>query len=186
MIGKGRSPAKTRMELSVRFKLLRYFSIASAVAVVVVTAILVVVYGRYATDSLVTSVEKQNVILASFIGNDLSARLPQHFKTDIHDAEKLATARHTQHIKDIDAILKDLLKSLPVLKVKAYRDDLTIYSTEHSQIGEIKSSPGFLIALNQGIPASKFFFAASSMPLRAWSRIATLSRHTFPLVRSQP
>ena len=141
-----------------RLKLLRYFSIASAVAVVVVTATLVVVYGRYATDSLVTSVEQQNVILASFIANDLSARLPQHFKTDIHDAEDLATARHLQHIKDIDAILKDLLKSLPVSKVKAYRDDLTIYSTDHSQIGEIKSSPGFLIAYQEGIPVSKLTF----------------------------
>ena len=141
-----------------RFKLLRYYSIASAVAVVVVTAILAVVYGRYATDSLVTSVEQQNVILASFIANDLSARAPQHFKANIPDAENLATARHVQHIKDIDAILKDLLKSLPVLKVKAYRDDLTIYSTEHSQIGEIQSSPGFLIARNQGIPASKLSF----------------------------
>jgi len=158
MIGNGRSPVKTRMESSVRFKLLRYFSIASAVAVVMVTAILVVFYGRYATDSLVTSVERQNVILASFIANDLTARLPLHFKTNIPDGGHLAKARHVQHIKDIDAILKDLLKSLPVLKVKAYRDDLTIYSTEHSQIGEIKSSPGFLIARNQGIPASKLSF----------------------------
>ncbi len=55
-----------------RFKLLRYYSLASAVAVVVVTAILTVFYDRYATDSLVTSIERQNVILASFIANDLS------------------------------------------------------------------------------------------------------------------
>jgi anti-sigma-K factor RskA len=50
-----------------RFNLLRYYSIASAVAVVAVTAILVIFYGRYATDSLVASIEKQNVILASFV-----------------------------------------------------------------------------------------------------------------------
>ena len=141
-----------------RFNLLRYFSLASAVAVVAVTAILAVFYDRYATDSLVTSVEQQNVILASFIGNDLSARLPPHFKTDIHDAEELATAHHIQHVKKTDAVLKDLLKSLPILKVKAYWNDLTIYSSDHSQIGEIKSSPDFLIALNQGIPASKLSF----------------------------
>jgi len=50
------------------------------------------------------------------------------------------------------------LKSLSVVKVKAYVDALTIYSTEHRQIGEIKSSPGFLITRNQGIPSSKFSF----------------------------
>ncbi len=94
-----------------RFKLLRYFSITSGVAVVAVTAILVVFYGRYATDRLVTSVEQQNVILASFIANDLSARLPQHFKTYIHDVENLTAANHIQLVKDIDAILKDQLKS---------------------------------------------------------------------------
>ena len=141
-----------------RFKLLRYYSLASAVAVVAATSILMVFYDRYASDSLVTSVEKQNMILASFIANDLSARFPQHFKVKIHGAESLATAHHLQHVHDIDAILKDLLKSLPVLKVKAYRDDLTIYSTEHSQIGEIQSSPGFLITRDQGIPASKLIF----------------------------
>ena len=56
-----------------RFNLLRYYSIASAVAVVAVTAILVIFYGRYATDSLVASIEKQNVILASFVANDLTS-----------------------------------------------------------------------------------------------------------------
>ncbi len=140
------------------FNLLRYYSLASAVAVVAVTAILVVFYDRYATDNLVTSVEQQNVILASFIGNDLNTRLPQHFKNNIHDAESLATSHHIQHVKDTDALFMDLLTSLPILKVKVYRDDLTIYSTEHSQIGESKSTPGFLIARNQGIPASKLSF----------------------------
>jgi hypothetical protein len=82
-----------------RFKLLRYYSLASAVAVIVVTATLVFVYGRYATDTLVTSVEQQNVILASFIANNLSARAPYHFKTDIHGPEFLDSARHIQHIK---------------------------------------------------------------------------------------
>ena len=109
-----------------RFNLLRYYSFASAVAVVVMTVVLVVFYASKATESLVTSVERQNVILASFIANDLKVRAPQHFRANIHTAEDLAAAHHIQHIEDIDAILKDLLKSLPVLKVKTYRGDLTI------------------------------------------------------------
>jgi len=141
-----------------RFKLLRYYSVASAIAVVAMTTLLAVLYDRYATDSLVTSVEQQNVILASFIGNDLRARFPEHFAVNIHDDEGLKQPHHTLHIREIDAVLKDLLKSLPVLKVNAYRNSLTIYSTEHSQIGGIKSSPDFLITRNQGIPVSKLSF----------------------------
>ncbi len=117
-----------------------------------------VVFGRYATDSLVTSVEQQNVILATFIANDLKFRTPQHFKSLIHVPKDLEEIHHAQHIKDIDAVLMDLLKSLPVLKVKAYRNDLTIYSTDHSQVGKIKSSSGFLKFYQEGIPTSKLTF----------------------------
>lgn len=63
------------------------------------TAILAIVFSRYATDSLVTSVERQNVILASLIANDLSARVPHHFKTAIQNPEVLASARPIQPIK---------------------------------------------------------------------------------------
>ena len=70
----------------------------------------------------------------------------------------MAAKHHVKHIKDIDAILKNLLKSLPVLKIKAFQDDLTIYSTVPREIGEIKSSPGFLLARDQGLPASKLGF----------------------------
>lgn len=130
----------------------------SAVIVVAVTAILVVIYERYATESLVSSVEKQNVILASFIGNDLISRFPMHFRIKFHDAGMLEETLHIQHVKNINATLKDLLKSLPVVKVKAYRGDLTIYSTDHSQIGKIDSSAGLLGVLQQRSPASKLTF----------------------------
>ena len=98
------------------------------------------------------------MILASVIAENLTTLFPNHFNAQIHGGMDLKTTRHAQHIKDIDALLKTMLAGSPILKVKVFQDNLTTYSTEHSQIGEIKSSPGFLITLNQRIPISKISF----------------------------
>ncbi len=76
MIGNGRSPVKTRLESSVRFKLLRYFSIASAVAILALAAAFLSFYGRSAETQLVSTVEHDNIVLATAMANEIVGAFP--------------------------------------------------------------------------------------------------------------
>jgi response regulator RpfG family c-di-GMP phosphodiesterase len=80
--------------------------IASAFAVIAVTAVLVFAFDKYATQSLLDSVERQNVLLALFVANDLREQMPEHFATKFHHAAELFERHHVGHITEIDAVLK--------------------------------------------------------------------------------
>ena len=58
------------------FRLLRYFSIASAVALIVVTSALVYLYRDNAMEHLVVSAEGQDITLARWARNAFNAGLP--------------------------------------------------------------------------------------------------------------
>ena len=60
------------------FDLRRYFSLASAVAIVAVTVILVVLHYRYSMDQLVESAERENVTLARAFANTLWPRFSSY------------------------------------------------------------------------------------------------------------
>lgn len=139
-----------------RFKLLRYYSIASAVVVLVVSIVLVNVFDRYATRNLIHSVEQQNETLAQIIGHDLSRNLGSELK---HlDAESVDHGLLLAFAEAVDGTVRRDLDQSPILKIKAYWDGLTIYSTQQSQIGRVKDSPGFRTAEQEGKPASKLSF----------------------------
>ena len=144
-----------------RFRLLRYFSIASAFAVIAVTAVLVFAFDKYATQSLLDSVERQNVLLALFVANDLRERMPEHFATKFHHATELSERHHVGHITEIDAVLKKQLKGLPVLKVRVFHGDLTIYSTNGHDIGDSETSAEFRSVRDIDIPTSKLVWRAA-------------------------
>ena len=140
------------------FGLLRYFSIASAVALIAVTFALVYLYRDNAMEELVVSAEGQNVTLARSFANNLWPRLSDYVMavTDT-DGDKLRARPETA---DIDEAVRNLTAGLPVLKVKIYNlDGRTIYSSQPSQIGADKSNnQGFLKSARAGKPASKFSF----------------------------
>ena len=140
------------------FGLLRYFSIASAVALIAVTFALVYLYRDNAMEELVVSAEGQNITLARSFANNLWPRFSHYVMTVPEtDGDKLRARPETT---EIDEAVRALTAGLPVLKVKIYNlDGRTIYSSAPSQIGADKSNnPGFLRSARAGKPASKFSF----------------------------
>ena len=140
------------------FRLLRYFSLTSAVAVVLATVVLLVIYRNTARGVLIDSVEQQNVLLAESFANSIWPRFEAFVRSrTFADAGSLESR---PEIQALHTALQALTKDLPVLKVKIYNvSGLTVYSTQTSQIGEDKGqNPGFRSTLDMGIPASKMAF----------------------------
>ncbi|MCZ6861997.1 MAG: hypothetical protein O7I42_17260, partial [Alphaproteobacteria bacterium] len=97
------------------FNLLRYFSLASAIALAIVTVVLVHLYRQNAVDELVESAEGQNVTLARSFANVLWPRF-SHYVGSVSgmDGDALRARPET---RELDAALKTLTTGLPVLKV---------------------------------------------------------------------
>jgi signal transduction histidine kinase len=140
------------------FNLLRYFSLTSAVVIVVIALAMQAVYRQNAVDDLVTMAESHNVSLSQSFANTLWPRFASHV-TAISGADGDALRTHLE-TGNIHEAVKTLTLGLPVLKVKIYNlDGLTVYSSDPSQMGEDKSkNPGFLKAAREGTPASKLSY----------------------------
>jgi two-component system cell cycle sensor histidine kinase PleC len=139
----------------------RYFSITSAIALMVVTFALVFLYSHNAEKELLASAEGANVTLARPFANILWPRFSDYVMTVSEtDGEKLRARPETAAI---DEAIRILTAGLTVLRVKIYNlDGITIYSSEPSQIGADKrNNSGFLQSAREGIPASKLSFRES-------------------------
>jgi len=126
------------------FKLLRYFSITSLLATVIVTVLLGMLYREIAIKDLVDLGESKNVALAQALSNSLWERINPFltWASGLSDDELRA---HPETAKLYQAVL-GMMKGTAVVKIKVY--DLagrTVFSTEPKQIGENQSAnAGFL------------------------------------------
>jgi signal transduction histidine kinase/CheY-like chemotaxis protein len=140
----------------VMFPLLLYFSLASLIALALVTAVIVVLSRNIAVSRLEEMGEADNVALTQVLANFLWPRFSWYVASvSGSDADELRTRPETAEIFEI---LGRLQRDLPVLlKVKIYNTDgLTVFSSDESQIGEDKSgNPGFRTAVEDRSPASK-------------------------------
>lgn len=130
------------------FKLLRYFSSASLISVVISAVVLGTVYREIATRQLLDLGESNNVALTRTLVNSL---LPQ-WRTFLQTTVSLNKTDLLQH-RDLAVMRRDivaLMHGTAVVKVKLYNlQGTTIFSTEEKQIGEDKSkNAGFLSARN--------------------------------------
>lgn len=127
------------------YKLTRSFAWVAAVAVLIGTAAIGIFYRNAAEHDLITLGERQNVTLAQALANALQAHTDAHIAaraTEL-DPEQRETLTTTFH-----AAIDPLIAGLPVLKVKVFNlAGLTLYSTDHQQIGELKESnyPGAVV-----------------------------------------
>ena len=140
------------------FKLLRYFSVTSAAAVVAVSGFLVFHYRQNAIDNLVDLAQRQNLVLARSFANVIWPRFSAYVRsTPGIEGDSLHDRQETQ---EIHQALTTLTARLPVLKVKIYNlDGLTIYSSEPDEIGIYKiNNPGLVAAAREGSPSSKLTF----------------------------
>lgn len=140
------------------FNLLRYFSLASAIAVLAIALVMQSVYRSHAVDELIAITERQNVVLTQAFANTLWPRYAPYVKdVPVTDGDALRARPETA---EIHTELEKLTAGLPVLKVKIYNlEGLTLYSSDPSQIGNDKSrNTGYLAAALDGNPASKMSF----------------------------
>lgn len=133
------------------FRLLRYFSIASLIAIVLAVAGLGFFFRETAVKQLIRVGEDSNVGLTTAFANTLR---PDYVPL-IEAAERSSTAQLKANpaIAAVDKAVRDAVRHTHVVKVKIF--DLkgrTIYSSEPRQIGEDHSSrSGFLAAREGGV-----------------------------------
>ena len=134
-----------------RFRLLRYFTIGSLIAFVVVAALLGYVFRRLAVDGLLSGYENEHINHARIIANQLWERdLTPLLRSS---SDKLATELQTDVVH---GKVLTLLAGTKVFKIKVYDlDGKTVYSTELKQIGEDKSKNAGVIAALQGRSSSE-------------------------------
>ena len=114
------------------YKLVRNFSIASAVAIVVATTVLGFVLHQNLKNELVITTEQQNTTLARSYANTLGARLPQ-FLDDVAGMDT-ATLVASAEFRDLDGYFRRVAAGVNVLKIKAYRlDGRTVYASDRSE-----------------------------------------------------
>jgi signal transduction histidine kinase len=136
------------------FKLRKFFSIISAIVLLVATMLLAATYRHVTVNQLIDHGERSNTALAGALANSI---WPQ-FSTHLTSMSGLTGDELRAHPKteQLHRIVLAQLRGLSVVKIKIYDiTGLTVFSTEASQIGDDKSkNPGFLSA-NSGEIASE-------------------------------
>lgn len=133
------------------FPLLRYFSITSLVAFVLVAISLVVFYRQIAISDLLRIGESKNAALTQIFSNVI---WPE-YEAFLNSAASLgpdAIRAHPETARLNQALIEQT-RGLTVIKVKIYDlNGFTVFSSQESQIGEDKSqNAGFIAALNGGV-----------------------------------
>ncbi|MEQ1718068.1 MAG: ATP-binding protein, partial [Hyphomicrobium sp.] len=119
------------------FKLLRHFSVMSALATAAITTILVLGFSWYESRNLHQLVEDRNVAQAYGFANAILDRYTRHVGQPVGTSGDVLRAQN--ETKQLDAELRQMTRNLPVMMVKIFNPSgLTIYSSNHAQIGESK------------------------------------------------
>lgn len=139
------------------YRLVRNFSMASAVAIVIATVVLGFAGHRSLVDNLVTTTEQANTSLARSYVNTLGPRLIKFLETATDADAEVLVAR--PDFRELDAYFHRTTAGVGVLKIKVYRHDGWLaYSSDLSQIGmEQSDNVGFMTAL-QGKMTSRLVF----------------------------
>lgn len=133
------------------FPLLRYFTVTSLTAFVLVAVSLVLFYRQIAVNELIKIGESKNAALTQTFSNFIWPEF-ESFLTSSSDLSADEIRAHPETARLRQALLEQT-QGLSVIKVKIYNlNGQTVFSTEESQIGEDKSgNAGFVTALNGGL-----------------------------------
>jgi diguanylate cyclase (GGDEF)-like protein len=128
------------------FRLLRYFSIASFVSMVLAAIVLGILHQVFEKNHLLRFGEKQNIALAQAFSNKVWPK----FRKFANAAKQLDadTLRHQPDIAKLTQSVRNAVRNTPTVRVTIYQlDGRTLYSTDYSQISaENGSLAGFLSA----------------------------------------
>ncbi len=128
------------------FRLLRYFSLASAAVIIIVIAVLMFFFHHLSVEDLVRVGERQNELLARSIGNHLSDDFGPYFQL-VKEADG-ETAETKLKVKEISKKIAPHIEGLPVLKVEILNlRGMIVFSTESEQMGrDMGRDPNFIAA----------------------------------------
>ncbi|MBF0612912.1 MAG: hypothetical protein HQL55_17460, partial [Magnetococcales bacterium] len=117
------------------FKLLRYFSLTSLVAMLLVALMLGFFFRQVEMQNLLRLGEGQNVALTKVFTNSLWPILNSYIRQS--NELQFHAIRENPVVPLLDHTVRHLISDLEVTKVKIYnRRGVTIYSTDAKQIGE--------------------------------------------------
>ncbi len=121
------------------FNLQRYFSLTSAVVVVIATIAVITLYRQIAIDDIVESAEIENTGLAQSFADQIWPAFASHFASV--DGAGLEGLRTSVETTALQISLESLTRGLPVLKVRIYTaaGDLA-FSTAIDEIGASKAA----------------------------------------------
>jgi diguanylate cyclase (GGDEF)-like protein len=136
------------------FRLLRYFSIASLVAMLLAAALLGILHQLFEKQQLLRFGESRNIMLAQVFSSSI---WPQY--QSLAKAGKTldaAALRDRPEIARLNRSVREAMRGSPTVGVRIYLlSGRTLFSTDAAQIGASSSSdPGFLSA-RQGLPSSQ-------------------------------
>ena len=133
------------------FKLLRYFSVTSLAAFVMVVALLGLLYRQSALGDMRALQERQHVALTQVFANTVWPRFQAFMaSTPALDGDALRARPEMAGLRE--AVLMQM-QGTSVVKVKIYNlDGLTVFSSDAAQIGADQSkNAGFLAARSGGV-----------------------------------
>ncbi len=135
------------------FKLLRYFSLASLLLIVVAAIVLGALYRHIAISNLMQIGERNNVELTRVLANLLQ---PEFEPLVRNDAGAAAMPPGLARAAALDAAVRNATRGLSLVKVKIYNlQGLTVYSSEAKQIGEDKRDNAGYQSARAGVPATE-------------------------------
>ncbi len=134
-----------------KFQLLRYFSITSLIAFLLVAVSLVMFYRQIAVNELIAIGESKNAAITQSFSNIIWPQF-KSFLSSASDLSPDAIRAHPETARLRKAILEQT-KGLSLIKIKIYNlKGITVFSSQESQIGEDKSkNAGFVAALKGGL-----------------------------------
>src|SRR3990172_8564606 len=145
-------------------KLLRYFSITSFFAVVIVTGFLGIFYHQISLNKLKELAEAKNVELTHVFSDSLWSEFAP-FLTSASGLGADELRVHPDMARLQEAVLEQM-RGLPVVKINVYNlAGLMVFSTETSQIGIDKSTNGGFLSARSGKVGSELTYLNT---FRAW------------------
>jgi signal transduction histidine kinase len=143
------------------FKLLRYFSITSAIALLAVALALSQLYLKTALDQLIHDTERQSAFLTRSIANAIWPRFAAYVRSASHQAPD--SLIYNSRTWELHEALTPLTAGLPILKIKIYDiGGLTVYSSDIDQIGDtMADNPQFLEMASRGEPGTELSYGKS-------------------------
>jgi signal transduction histidine kinase len=129
------------------FRMLRYFSIASLVSILIAAALLTVLYRQVAITDIVRLGEINNIALSQAELNSVKPQLVEYLTSVTQHGGDQPDAIPLMH--GLDDALQDIMSNSTVVRIKLHsHDGMVVYSTAPEHIGIDESgNAGFLAAI---------------------------------------